>query len=954
MVDELYRFVQLRGVVPAAAGTDLLIRAWSTPPSDLEDQLAAAAESGEEPTSVARQWLEELGQTGPLVVLRRLDSALVGPVETMTVNRLRNLVRRYLDTDEVLDRARAMAQDALLATVLVPEVTAQVRDAAHRLVVLAAAAQRVLRWAARDSDDGRENGKREDGEPAGAGQEARDEALRDMLGRAAAVLSPRMSELLPPGPARQEERPARLQAWRPLDRAGVVAEEDRRRQRDTALSELVGVAVDPQVAPEMAPALREGLPDEVAPRLRPIGETTLRSARLLLRGAVRDRLSESTQALLDEVAPGETDLLSALDAVERATLLARPRQAARAGANDPTGGFPPGYGALRPPVLGLVRPPGVGELLSVRREHDRYLLGPITYIENVLAGESRERRHRRLDRTEETTFTETERTVVDERELQTTERFDLVDETSNEISAQTQLQLGAQVSGSYGTVQASASFGFTSSSASKEATRTATSNSRETVDRALKRISERTLERRQRITIREVEEHNRHELENDSDVNRAGIYRFVDDRQNVGVYSYGLRLMIEAHVPEPGAHLRWAAAASNDGTADPEPPRPALGGVPITSPSQLDPSNYIALAGAYGAVVEPPPQLLETVATSGRQEFSENTPNPATAAFLFYRSEDRLQVPAGYRAVRATGVMYASAWKFDVFVAVGAANFRDVGGDEAMPMIFDLQLANETTTVPYAFVINNAWGFAYTLEVICQRTDRALEKWQIQTFNAIMQAYENLHSAWEERQRAASIGSAGVVTGTNPSSNRQVERTELKKSVISLLSDSPLHQFGAIEQVTLDAEPVVDDLAAVGQSAAISFYEQAFEWENTVYTLYPYFWGRHSSWPNAFTGSGVDPMHDAFLTAGLARVVIPVRPGFEQVAGWFLATGQVWYGGSPPPISSLDPLYVSIAAEILAVDEAQRGGVLQGSTWQVTTPTNLVYLQPDADLNPPP
>jgi hypothetical protein len=744
-----------------------------------------------------------------------------------------------------------------------------------------------------------------------------------------------------------------LPAERPEVEGGPEAIAAVLQSRNAALAELVDIVVNPEAAPEVLPALDVEPPDQAAPRLRPIREATVPPARLLLRGAIRERLSEATRAMLDQVAPGETDLISAISAVERVGLSAAAARAAQAVANDPTGGFPAGSGALRPPVQGMVRPPGIGELLSVRREHDEYVLGPITYIENVLSGETRERTHRRLDRTEEQTFFETERTVVDERDLQTTERFELVSETTNEVNAQTQLQVGAQVSGSYGTVQASASFGFTSSTASSEATRTATANARETVDRALKRISERTLERRQRITIREVEETNRHELtKGDSDPNQAGIYRFVDDVQNVGVYSYGMRLMFEVHVPEPGVYLRWHSARPEGGTADPEPPMPSLPGGIELSPDQLDPSNYRAIAGRYGATVEPPPALFATVAMSGRQEYQAETPNASTAAYLFYRSEDRLQVPDGYHAVRATGVMYASAWKFDVYVAVGSAAFRDVSAGEAMPLIFSMLLADETTTVPVAFTINNAWGFAYTIEIICRRTDRALERWQMQTFNAIMQAYDDRHSAWQERQRAASISAAGVITGINPALNRQAERAELKKAVISLLSDSPLHRFGAINLILPGDEPVVDDVAAVGQSSIISFYEQAFEWENIIYTLYPYFWGRHSTWPNAYMGDGVDPVHDAFLEAGLARTVVPIRPGFEQVALWFFATGQVWYGGSPPPISNTDPLYVSIAAELIAAGNADRGGVLQGSTWPVRTPTNLVYLQETPDLNP--
>jgi hypothetical protein len=104
--------------------------------------------------------------------------------------------------------------------------------------------------------------------------------------------------------------------------------------------------------------------------------------------------------LVDLVAPGQTDLLSVINALDSTSLLAVPAAGALAAAapNDPTGEFPVGYGALRRPMDGLVRPPGVGELLSVRREHARYIVGPITYIENMLAGETRSRTHRRLDR----------------------------------------------------------------------------------------------------------------------------------------------------------------------------------------------------------------------------------------------------------------------------------------------------------------------------------------------------------------------------------------------------------------------------------------------------------------------------------------------------------------------------------------------------------------------------
>ena len=30
--------------------------------------------------------------------------------------------------------------------------------------------------------------------------------------------------------------------------------------------------------------------------------------------------------------------------------------------------------------------------------------------------------------------------------------------------------------------------------------------------------------------------------------------------------------------------------------------------------------------------------------------------------------------------------------------------------------------------------------------------------------------------------------------------------------------------------------------------AVVAFFERAFEWENLMYTYYPYFWGRAQRW----------------------------------------------------------------------------------------------------------
>jgi hypothetical protein len=602
------------------------------------------------------------------------------------------------------------------------------------------------------------------------------------------------------------------------------------------------------------------------------------------------------------------------------------------------------------PFQGLVRYPGIGELLVVRRTHKSYDFGAIAHIENVLSGELRDRVHRRLDRTEELQLTETERLEVDERDLQSTERFEMVRESSNEVNSQTQFEVGAKVSGTYGYVSASASFGYASSTAKAESSREATTKARETVDRAVKRTTERTRELRQRLNIREIEETNQHKIENKSATNISGIYRWVDHIETIGVYNYGLRIMIEVHVPEPGAWLRWATTAA---AGRPAPPTPILpDGSALDEPSKLTPANYLSIAGKQGASVQPPPQRYRTVGLALHQEYPEYTPSPTSPAYLFYKSDKTLKVEENYQGVSVVGVLYASAWKADVNLAVGPTHFSDSTAGEALPLTFNFQLNPRVDgDVPIAFVINNAWGYTMSLILICERTDRAMEQWQQATFAAIWQAYEERRSAWEEAQRVAELSAGVRIGGRNPEENRLIERAELKKGAISLLAGDPLYSFGS---VTLggDSEPAIDFPASVAQGNIISFYEQAFEWEQLTFSLYPYFWARHDAWQNAFqSNADPDPLHNAFLNAGGARVIIPVRPGFEWPAIHFLATGKVWFGGKAPPIGH--PLYVSIARELIAAETANQNATLVGNTWEVRTPTTLVYLQSDATLNPP-
>ena len=70
-----------------------------------------------------------------------------------------------------------------------------------------------------------------------------------------------------------------------------------------------------------------------------------------------------------------------------------------------------------------------------------------------------------------------------------------------------------------------------------------------------------------------------------------------------------------------------------------------------------------------------------------------------------------------------------------------------------------------------------------------------------------------------------------------------------------------------------------------------------------------------------------DPQFEAFLKAGAARVVVPVRPGFEAALAHYQETGDVWMGEEMPDMFGDN--YLSIIDEIKAANFAPGKEVLR-------------------------
>ena len=584
-------------------------------------------------------------------------------------------------------------------------------------------------------------------------------------------------------------------------------------------------------------------------------------------------------------------------------------------------------------------PSGVGMLLVIRQQLVRYERTEISHVENVLQGETRTRDHDRRIATEEIFVREVETEITEERDLQTTDRFQLASETTKTIQAQMEAKGELSVSGKYGpTVEFEAKASIATSNSTQRSERIAQEFSQEVVENAVNRIAERVREERTRRIVEEVEERNHHGFINVNDGNIIGVYQWLDKIYQAQVYDYGQRTLYDLIVPEPAAFFIAAFQAEHSGIKA-TLSKPRAFNIP---PGSILEDKYDDYVAEYNATdVGPPPELFKTIAhgfNSAREQEWES-------ARIVQSGE--IDIPPGYEAIKGwINIRFTGSEEAKTFVDVFLAR-RKHYFDLSQSSYREFNMPAETGKIPVGLLAFKVGAVTATIEILCRRTSRLMDQWRLDTHERIMVAYHQQLSDYNNQQERLAYDIAQQVSGQSPAANRKIEATELKRAAISILTNGRI----LLDSIDLDDDnvPFVDIEAARETDPLIRFLEQAFEWENMNYLFYPYFWGRKEPhWKQKVLFEDVDTGFADFIRAGAARVQLAVRPGFQEAVDHFMKTCEPWDGGDLPAIT--DPLYVPFIEERKRQLGAPGHEVAVGDPWEVRIPTSLIFLREGSDL----
>ena len=625
-----------------------------------------------------------------------------------------------------------------------------------------------------------------------------------------------------------------------------------------------------------------------------------------------------------------------------------------------------------------LRSVGIAELLVVKQQIKRYEAGEIAHVENVLAGESKIRTHRQLDRLEEVFASIDEREVEKETELQTTERFELNRETTRTQELDLKTGFGLTLSGKYGpTVEFTSNLEVAAETSDQTTQKNTVEYAKEIVERSKDRIVERVRKERRRTILREVEETNEHRLENESGEHRSGIYQFVDKIYESQVFNYGLRQMFDFMVPEPASYLWYLEQLPQPDIDLPVPPIRLE--AEVADASEINEANYLPLAARYGAKgIKPPPPLL----TLRDAQLTEGVGNESEGGQPRSRHEVAIAIPDGYRPLFGfVTAMGTSDEEPTLSLSLGHVNdvWRPNAG-ERFSLNDDDMFVFRTNDPRFVFfpvdsavhlkdekLFAQVFGhetasYSVHVQIMFLRRDEAMIGWRLATYDAIAEEYANALLQYQQdveevkqRQAAQSVNTLDI--GDAPSTNQHIIRAELKKHCLAIIRNEHLGLLNTTHTPGDDVTPPQFDLVEVRTDGAeIRFFEHAFEWDQMQYVFYPYFWARPGEWAKRFHARNMDSNLADFLKAGYARIVVPVRSGFDAAVAHYMATREVWQNTGEPVIT--DPLYKPIVDEIRERTGADLGEIPVGEPWETRLPTTAVVVRQQQTLpswrrNPP-
>lgn len=613
---------------------------------------------------------------------------------------------------------------------------------------------------------------------------------------------------------------------------------------------------------------------------------------------------------------------------------------------------------------------GVQEYRRVEQTLCCYVPGEVSHIENIMAREYKEKSTRNLLRTEYTTEITNETEIENINDTTTTERHELSSEAAKELRKDKSFDISGSVTVSkdskvFGSISANVSSGYNSSTSSSQSNTEAKNYAKEITERALERVVQKTTEKRTFKMIKEFEENNKHGFDNTKGTQHVtGVYRWVDKIYDNELVNYGRRLLFEISVPSPAEFYKkamtWKSKAAESAVAVLTPPK-TLANIGISSSSDINNDIITAANQEYGTSIE---TYTAEVKYQDVSFGAETNHYHATKTDV----QSAISIEPGFVADRIDGIgsfQHNGNSNTKAYLRINIANAQVYRGDyksgskqtDTFNINIDLS-PNVVGSASFSISYRKVYNYSGSFKVKLISDPVLFTEWQEETFLALQTAYQAKLDAYNDElalQQAAQQAEADQQENDNygnPAMNRLIEERELKRLCIEMMSKPYCYDMGKSFNTcktyacSSDCGEVENQVSEVVQSRElekyaefIKFFETAFHWEIFSYVFYPYYYGAKCSWSELLQTKNDDPIFEAFLQSGMAKLLVPVRPQFEKAVMWYIETGEIYTDENLVPEIE-DDRYLSLLKELQNQEDIRVEG-----KWKTRVPSALTIIQ---------
>ena len=587
-----------------------------------------------------------------------------------------------------------------------------------------------------------------------------------------------------------------------------------------------------------------------------------------------------------------------------------------------------------------VRNIGIADYKKVVAHVCCYDAGEVSNIENVMAKELRSKTTTRERIEEITETTETQQEKENLTDTSTTERFEMQTEVSKLLQEQKQFSASASFHAGWGSKAATGKYtldlgaNYATNTTKTESNRQAVTQAKDITNRAMERIVSKIRSETIKKTTDRFKEENVHAYDNrNGEHHVSGVYRFINAIYKNQIFNYGKRMMYEFMIPQPGKlhHFGMEQSQSSENLfllQKPIDPR-------ISYPDfrSINENNYLTLSSKYGAEINPYPKKVNKSISKVDDQWGDDG--------RWYRiTALDVEIPEGYKIDQLVGDIKLdrhedTAGNSGGVIQIGT-QIHPLGNNAIYYANFSFSTIEICEKLRLTMYTWDMGRFGYDLIAICSINANSLEKWQLETFDAIIKGYEKQLENYNLQLETLKTKNSEAID-SNPRFYRDIEQLVLRKNCISYLMNESLmgqsfYNGSNLETYNIDQSLQMDNYASLSK-----FMEQAFEWELISYNFYPFYWGNRKDWKELYQYDCNDPLFRSFMQAGMARVILTVKPGYEKAVMHYMTTKQIWNGGQVPVIG--DNLYMSI------VEELKEQEYTIEDTWETIVPTSLVALQ---------